>query len=138
MKHLVFKQDGDKVIKIETPSGNYIGSFFLLNGVWKLDMSLCTVFLFTTEMLEELTKKAKMLERHIPNGVHLRVSYLMMSQLGVKGHAMSVMNQLGIRYSRAIAQPMGEQYWFIGCRNVPDVLPEYISTISDEIVANWI
>ena len=42
-------------------------------------------------------------------------------------HAQIFMKQLGITYERASPQSLGECWWFYGCRNVPDPLPDALT-----------
>ena len=41
-------------------------------------------------------------------------------------HPQKVINDLGITYKQAIPQSLGDQWWFIGCENIPEDLPAYI------------
>ena len=42
-------------------------------------------------------------------------------------HAQDFMEHLGIHYEKAMPQSMVDQWWFFGCRNVPDPLPRALS-----------
>jgi hypothetical protein len=46
---------------------------------------------------------------------------------GETRHAQTVMRELGIIYKEAIPQSMADQWWFIGCSNVPEKLPAFLS-----------
>lgn len=43
-------------------------------------------------------------------------------------HPQQDMKDLGVTYTYGIPQPMGDQWWFMDCENIPEKLPEY-STI---------
>ena len=55
---------------------------------------------------------------------HLRVSIY-----GQEEHAMLTMARLGIEFEEAIPQPIGDQWWFLNCTNIPDQLPENITEL---------
>lgn len=42
-------------------------------------------------------------------------------------HAQDVVKELGITYQSEKPQPMGQQWLFFGCGNVPSKLPAYIT-----------
>lgn len=42
-------------------------------------------------------------------------------------HPQKAMEILGITYSRAKPQSMGEQWWFFDCKNLPDELPPFLT-----------
>lgn len=44
-------------------------------------------------------------------------------------HPQVVMKQLGIAYQHATPQPIGDQWWFWNCENVPDPLPPYLKVL---------
>lgn len=41
-------------------------------------------------------------------------------------HVQQIMKDLGITYSLAVPQPITDQWWFFGCKNLPVHLPEFI------------
>lgn len=45
-------------------------------------------------------------------------------------HAQTVMKELGITYSHATPQSLGDQFWFWNCKSVPDDLPGYITDLN--------
>ena len=51
---------------------------------------------------------------------------------GVAGHAQTVMRDLGIAYQISTPQSLYDSWWFWNCQNVPEVLPEYISSLKCE------
>lgn len=55
---------------------------------------------------------------------HLRVSIYDQEE-----HAMVTMIRLGIDFEEAIPQPIGDQWWFLNCTNIPDQLPENITEL---------
>lgn len=44
-------------------------------------------------------------------------------------HAQQVMRNLGITYVHATPQSIGDCWWFWGCSNVPDPMPEYLEPL---------
>ena len=48
---------------------------------------------------------------------------------GLATHPQNLMKSLGIEYILATPQSMGVQWWFWGCTNVPDPLPEYLTIL---------
>ena len=44
-------------------------------------------------------------------------------------HPQATMKRLGITYSHATPQTIGDQWWFWNCENVPDPLPEHFSVL---------
>ena len=46
-----------------------------------------------------------------------------------KRHAQTVMRELGITYQHAKPQSLGDQWWFWNCKDVPAILPEYITEL---------
>lgn len=61
---------------------------------------------------------------------HLRYEYqTAFMKCGISEHAQKGMERLGITYTHSTPQSMGDQFWFWNCSNVPDPLPEYISTL---------
>ena len=47
-------------------------------------------------------------------------------------HPQKVMRELGITYQHSTPQPMGDQWWFWNCENVPDTLPKYLQPLELE------
>jgi hypothetical protein len=45
-------------------------------------------------------------------------------------HPCNVMKSLGITYSHATPQSLGDQWWFWNCENAPSELPEFLSPIT--------
>lgn len=45
---------------------------------------------------------------------------------GIAQHPQELMRYLGISYERAVPQSIGDQWWFYGCKNVPNPLPCYL------------
>lgn len=45
------------------------------------------------------------------------------------GHPERVMQKLGITYSDAIPQSMGNQWWFMDCENMQHPLPKYLTAM---------
>jgi len=45
------------------------------------------------------------------------------------GHAQKVMEKIGITYSHSTPQSMYNQWWFWNCKNVPEILPEYLKEL---------
>lgn len=58
--------------------------------------------------------------------MHLRFNYA-----GVEKHPITMMRELGITWQHDIFQPIGDQWWFWNCENVPDPLPSFLE------VVNW-
>jgi len=56
---------------------------------------------------------------------HLRLNLCM----GYQEHPQETMKRLGITYQDATPQPMGDQWWFWNCENVPEPLPEHFSVM---------
>lgn len=44
-------------------------------------------------------------------------------------HPQKAMKALGITYTNATPQTMGEQWWFWNCNNVPDQLPGFLTEL---------
>ena len=61
--------------------------------------------------------------------MNLRYNYLTAYDSGEKRHAQAVMRELGITYQHGTPQTVGDQWWFWNCKNVPDVLPSYLSEL---------
>jgi len=47
-------------------------------------------------------------------------------------HAKTYMKRHGITYELAVPQSMGDQWWFFGCKGVPDPLPEHLTVITQD------
>jgi hypothetical protein len=45
------------------------------------------------------------------------------------GHPQTVMKWLGISYKIAVPQSIYDSWWFFGCENVPDPLPNCLSVL---------
>ena len=62
--------------------------------------------------------------------MNLRYSYEVASwQCNENRHACVVMKELGITWKDSVPQSLGDQFWFLDCENVPDVLPEFITEL---------
>ncbi len=61
---------------------------------------------------------------------HLRFD-MMVANLDCKEirHPQTVMKELGISYTHATPQSIGDQWWFWNCDGFPEKLPEYITTL---------
>ena len=73
--------------------------------------------------------------------IHLRYS-LMYGMLESEkdaptDHPEVVMQMLGITYQHATPQPIGDQWWFWNCKNVPNLLPPFLGLL-DLDQAEWI
>jgi len=66
----------------------------------------------------------------------LRYDMLSATKAGDSRHPQKVMRELGITYTHAIPQSLGDQWWFANCKNVPEVLPVFLKEM--RIEANWI
>lgn len=49
---------------------------------------------------------------------------------GVNEHAQKVMKKLGITYSLAVPQSLGDSWWFFNCKNIPNPLPKYLKVLT--------
>ena len=58
--------------------------------------------------------------------MHIRYS----SQGSPNRHPQKVMKELGITYQHATPQSIGDQWWFWNCKNIPDDLPDYFSSLN--------
>ena len=132
---LKFIQTKDDHIRVETKAGFYIGSFFKSGEEWFLDLLRTQVSVLGEDHLRELSMKSNILNSKIPQGIHLKINYYSLYDMGIKIHPIEIMNELGIRFTSAV-QKWGE-YWFIDCKNVPEDLPTYITRISDEVVYGY-
>lgn len=45
---------------------------------------------------------------------------------GPPGHPQDVMRSLGVTYERAVPQSLGDQWWFFGCKSVPEPRPKFL------------
>ena len=52
---------------------------------------------------------------------------------GEMRHPQTVMRELGIEYDEGIPQSLGDQWWFMGCSNVPEVLPGFIERMPKSV-----
>lgn len=57
----------------------------------------------------------------------LRFSLYGAYDAGEARHAQAVIKELGISYVFAIPQSIADQWWFLGCNNVPEALPAFIT-----------
>lgn len=133
---LKFTKTKDDHIKVETGGGFYVGSFIYAGDMWHLDLMRTQVSLLDPQQLQELSMKSNMLNSNLPEGQHLKISFYSLYDRGIKIHPIEIMNELGVRFSRAVPQ-YPDQYWFIGCRNVPEDLPNYITVINDETIYRY-
>lgn len=62
---------------------------------------------------------------------HLRFCYLTAHDEKEDRHAQAVMKELGITYRISVPQSLGDQWWFLDCQNIPDVLPPYLTPMDD-------
>ena len=44
-------------------------------------------------------------------------------------HPQKVMEHLGITYAHSTPQSVADQWWFWGCKNVPDELPKFLKPL---------
>lgn len=44
-------------------------------------------------------------------------------------HPQEVMLELGITYEQAVPQSICDQWWFLGCENIPNEVPDFLSEI---------
>jgi hypothetical protein len=51
-------------------------------------------------------------------------------------HPQKVMQELGIVYNDAIPQSVGEQWWFLDCRDIPNPLPSFLSELPASVIDN--
>jgi len=56
---------------------------------------------------------------------------------GINKHAQEVMRDLGISYRKAIPQSIADQWWFMGCSNIPDRLPSYLTFMTEQQCLPW-
>ncbi len=68
---------------------------------------------------------------------NLRYSYLGAGDAGENRHAQVVMKELGITWRESIPQTIADQWWFLGCEDVPASLPAYVNEIDPETVEEW-
>lgn len=64
---------------------------------------------------------------------NLKYHLMIASDCNEGRHPQIVMKELGITYKEAYPQPLGDQWWFVDCDNIPSILPEYILEIDFEI-----
>jgi hypothetical protein len=55
-------------------------------------------------------------------------------------HPQKRMKDLGITYVAATPQSVADQWWFWGCDNLPNPLPEYLKAADnlDSIASDWL
>lgn len=58
---------------------------------------------------------------------HLRLDMHGQADAGEMRHAQEVMRELGIEYTYAVPQSIFDCWWFLGCTDVPDELPAFIT-----------
>lgn len=46
-----------------------------------------------------------------------------------KGHPCDAVRALGITWARGIPQSIADQWWFLDCKGVPDVLPPFLTDL---------
>jgi hypothetical protein len=51
----------------------------------------------------------------------------------IKEHPQKEMNRLGITYKLAVPQSIADQWWFLGCENLPEPLPPYLKRIMEDV-----
>ena len=44
-------------------------------------------------------------------------------------HAQVLMKELGITYKHSTPQSIGDCWWFWDCKNVPEILPDYLEIL---------
>jgi len=64
--------------------------------------------------------------------MHLRYNMMTAYDKNLPDHPQRVMQSLGIKYTHAIAQSVGDQWWFWNCINLPDTLPDYLSRLAPD------
>jgi len=47
-------------------------------------------------------------------------------------HPQKAMRELGITYTNATPQSMGDQWWFWNCENLPEALPPFLTEIKSD------
>lgn len=64
----------------------------------------------------------------------MNLNYCLRSAIlfGETRHAQLVMQSLGISYDEAFPQSIADAWWFFGCKDIPDPLPEYLSELKAE------
>jgi len=68
------------------------------------------------------------------NTRHLRFVMQTAYESGVTAHPQVAMKSLGITYQDSIPQSIGDQWWFINCKNIPEELPEYLEYLPIDTV----
>ena len=48
-------------------------------------------------------------------------------------HAQVVMKELGITYQYGVPQSLGDLWWFLNCKQVPEELPEFITELEVDL-----
>ena len=64
----------------------------------------------------------------------MNLRYCMMTahiDCGETRHAQKVMQDLGITYKHATPQSISDAWWFWGCENVPEELPQFLKPLND-------
>lgn len=62
-----------------------------------------------------------------PKLIDLRLDLWGAQDAGDNRHAQTIMTSLGIKRVFDIPQSIADQWWFLGCSNVPDELPSFIT-----------
>lgn len=50
---------------------------------------------------------------------------------GDNRHAQTIMNELGIKRLFDVPQSLYDSWWFLGCTKVPDILPKFLSVMTE-------
>ena len=68
----------------------------------------------------------------------MHIKYTHTSRL-ILTYLQEIVNALGIKYLYSVPQSMGDCWWFLGCENVPDALPDFIyeSSIDPETCVGY-
>ena len=55
-----------------------------------------------------------------------------------RGHPQQVMKDMGITYTHSVPQSLGDQWWFLDCKDVPEELPENITEMKVDNFEDYI
>ena len=69
--------------------------------------------------------------------MNLRFKCFTAHDRGQTGYPQQVMKALGITYLVATPQSICDQWWFWGCKNVPEVLPPYLTELGIKPHSEW-
>lgn len=58
---------------------------------------------------------------------NLKFSLIQAHMTNETRHAVVVMRSLGIGYTLAVPQSLGDAWWFLGCTDVPETLPSFLT-----------